>query len=286
MRSENVDRPTQPFLAWPGAANLRITIPLCLSFLKLFSSVYGGTSLLSAVRNPHPDPAFHFEMSFPFIPSMAAVYLTVPLALLLTPFILRTWRDITPFFLTLTAETLVAGLCFLIVPFAQAYPPRVASGFWGGIFRLADTLNLEYNEVPSLHVAFAVTAALVFSRRCGWLGKLLFGAWTVVVILSTLLIHEHHLLDVGAGVALAVAAVVAVQRPASREAALEALRIEGLCLRELGSIARHHPRRLPAALSLWANGILHRPERRDLLARLSDAPAPVLPPGLPPEPES
>jgi len=40
---------------------------------------------------------------------MAAVYLTVPLALLLTPFILRTWRDLTPFFLTLTAETLVAG---------------------------------------------------------------------------------------------------------------------------------------------------------------------------------
>ena len=270
MRGETVDRPSQPFLAWPGSANLRITIPLCLSFLKLFSSVYGGTSLLAAVRHPHPDPSFHFETSFPFVPSMAAVYLTVPLALLLTPFILRTWRDLTPFFLTLTAETLVAGLCFLIVPFAQAYPPRVASGFWGGIFRVADTLNLDYNEVPSLHVAFAVTLALVFGRRCGWLGRLLFLAWTVVVVLSTLLIHEHHLLDVGAGIALAVAAVAAVQRPASREPVLEALRIEGLCLREVASIARRHPRRLPAALSLWLNGLLRRRERTDLLARLRE----------------
>src|SRR5918996_3359138 len=120
-RSSLSSKPSsEPFLAWPGATNLRITVPLCLSFLKLFSSVYGTTSLLAALRAPHPDPAFSFELKLPFVPWMAAVYLTVPLALLLTPFILRTWRDITPLFLTLTAETLVAGLCFLLIPLAQA----------------------------------------------------------------------------------------------------------------------------------------------------------------------
>jgi hypothetical protein len=248
-------RTSEPFLAWPGGANLKVTIPLCLSFIKLFSSVYGGTSLLAAVRNPHPDPSFRFEMGVPFIPAMAAVYLTVPLILLLTPFILRTWRELTPFYLTLTAETLAAGLCFLVVPFAQAYPPRVASGFWGGIFRLADTLNLEYNEVPSLLVAFAVTAALVFSRRCGGLGKLLFAVWTLGVLLSTLLIHEHHLLDIGAGAALGVLGFVFVQRPASRPATLDMLRIEGLCLREVSFFARRHPRYLLTALALWVHGL-------------------------------
>src|SRR6185369_15891627 len=248
-------RPSEPFLAWPGAANLKVTIPLCLSFIKLFSSVYGGTSLLAAVRNPHPDPSFRFEMGVPFIPAMAAVYLTVPLILLMTPFILRTWRELTPFYLTLTAETLIAGLCFLVVPFAQAYPPRVASGFWGGIFRLADTLNLEYNEVPSLLVAFAVTAALVFSRRCGGLGKLVLAVWTLGVLLSTLLIHEQHLLDIGAGAALGVLGFVFVQRPASRPATLDTLRIEGLCLREVSFFARRHPRHLWTALALWMHSL-------------------------------
>jgi len=255
MASPDAGRRSEPFLAWPGAANLKVTIPLCLSFLKLFSSVYGGTSLLSAVRSHHPNPAFHFETAMPFVPAMAAVYLTVPLILLLTPFILRTWRDLTPFYLTLTVETLIAGLCFLIVPFAQAYPPRVASGFWGGIFRLADTLNLEYNEVPSLLVACAVTAALVFSRRCGWLGRSLFALWTLAVLLSTLLIHEHHLLDVGAGAALGIAGFLLVQRPASRPAALDALRIEALCLREVSFFARRHPRYLAAAVALWVHGL-------------------------------
>ena len=245
----------EPFLAWPGWANLRITVPLCLSFLKLFSSVYGGTSLLAAVRSPRPGPYFPFELHLPFVPSMAAAYLTVPLALLLTPFILRTWRDLTPFFLTLTVETLVAGLCFLLLPFAQAYPPRIASGFWGGIFRFADAVNLDYNEVPSLNVTFAVTLALVFGRRRGPLGRFLFLAWAVTVCLSTLLIHEHHLLDVGAGIVLGVAAVLAVQRPASREPVLNALRIEALCLREVWLFTRRHPRYLLTALALWVHSL-------------------------------
>jgi hypothetical protein len=249
-------RSAEPFLAWPGGANLRITIPLCLSFLKLFSSVYGGASLLTALRAAHPpQPYFPFELHVPFVPSMSAVYLTVPLALMLTPFILRTWRDITPFFLTLTAETLVAGLCFLLLPFAQAYPPRIASGFWGGLFHFADALNLDYNEVPSLHVTFAVTMALVFGRRCGRPGRALLFAWAVVVSLSTLLIHEHHLLGVGAGIVLAAAAVAFVERPAARRAVLDALRIEALCLREVSFFARRHPRYLLNALALWVHGL-------------------------------
>jgi membrane-associated phospholipid phosphatase len=248
-------RRSEPFLAWPGVANLRITLPLCLSFLKLFSSVYGGTSLLASLRGAHPGPYFHFELYVPFVPSMAALYLTVPLILLLTPFILRTWRDLTPFFLTLTVETLVAGLCFLLLPFAQAYPPRVASGFWGGFFRLADVLNLEYNEVPSLHIAFAITAALVFGRRRGPLGRILFAIWAVAVAVSTLLIHEHHLLDVASGVLLAAAVIAAVHRPVSRDSALDAVRLDALCLREALATARRDPRSLSTALALWVHSL-------------------------------
>src|SRR6185295_15329917 len=196
-------RSAEPLLAWPGVASLRFSLPLAYLFSKIFFSIYGGASLLARLRGAREAFHFDWEMRLPFVPSVAIVYLSVPLLLLLAPFILRTWRSFTPFFLTLTAETLVGGLFFLLLPMAQGYPQRQAYGIGGAVFRLADRLNLDYNEFPSLHVAVAVT-------------------------FSTLLMHEHHLIDLAGGAALGIAAVATVQRWASGERTLEALRIQGL----------------------------------------------------------
>lgn len=256
----------RPLLAWPGTESLKLSLPLSLLFLKIFVSVYGTASLLAAARPERPRLYFDFELAFPFVPSLAAVYLTVGLALVATPFVLRTWREIVPFFFTLTTETLVGGLCFLLLPVEQGYPPRDAAGFWGGLFRVADTLNLDYNEVPSLHVTFAVTTALVFGRRCGRLGKSLFAAWALGVSGSTLFLHEHHLVDVAAGAALAVAAVATVHRRTSSAAFLEAVRIEVLCLREAATFARRHRRYLTTALAIYAFSLRRWRETRLLRA--------------------
>ena len=231
-------------------ASLRFSLPLAYLFSKIFFSVYGGASLLASLRDPRPDFHFSWELSLPFFPSLSIVYLSVPLLLLLTPFILRTWRNFTPFFITLTVETLVAGAFFLVLPTTQAYPERVASGFFAGLFRFADRMNLDYNEFPSLHIAFAITAAVVFGRRCGWFGRTLFFLWVAGVAASTLFLHEHHLLDLVGGAVLGLATVATVQRQASRERVLEVLRIEGLCFKEFAHFARRHPRYLLVAAAL------------------------------------
>jgi membrane-associated phospholipid phosphatase/phytoene/squalene synthetase len=244
-------RGSGPFFAWPGAGNLKATLPLCGLFLAIFASVYAGASHLASLRGELPRLYFGFELELPFLPILSLLYLTGPLVLAAAPFVLRTWRDITPFFLTLTAETLVAGLFFLLFPVEQAFPPRIASGLWGEVFRFADVLNLDYNQIPSLHVTFAVTAALVFGARCGRLGRTLFGLWAVAVSASTLLLHEHHLLDVAAGTVLAFAAMGTVQRRASSRPFLDTLRIEALCLREAALFTRRHVRYLFTALAIY-----------------------------------
>jgi hypothetical protein len=254
------------FLAWPGLSGLRLTLPLSYLFFKIFYSVYGGASLLAKLRRPHVDFYFPWEMRLPFLPAWTLVYLTVPLLLLLTPFILRTWRSFMPFFLTLTAETLVAGVFFLALPLAQAYPPRVASGFLGGVFHMADRLNLDYNKLPSLHMAFAVTAAIVFGRRCGWLGRTLFSLWIVAVGASALLIHEHQILDLAAGLALGLAGVATVQHRASDDRSLDALRIDGLCLQELYSFVRWRIRRLRPFFTLTRASLFRWRQTRTLRA--------------------
>lgn len=247
----------EPLLAWPGFASLRFSLPLAYLFSKIFFSIYGGASLLAKLRGAREAFHFDWELRLPFVPSLVIVYLSVPLLLLLAPFILRTWRSFTPFFVTLTAETVVAGVFFLLLPTVQSYPERQVNGLGGTIFHLVDRLNLDYNEFPSLHVAFAVTAALVYGGRCGWLGKVLFGLWALTVASSTLLMHEHHLVGSVSGAALGLAAVVVVHRRASSERALEVLRIEGLRLKEW---ARHfrRPRELPGATAEYFRGIRDR----------------------------
>jgi hypothetical protein len=142
----------------------------------------------------------------------------------------------------------------------------VAEGFFGGVFHLADRLNLDYNKFPSLNIAFAVTAAIVFGRRCGWLGRTLFGLWIVAVVASPLLIHEHQVVDIAGGVLLGLACVATVQRRASDAGFLDRLRVEALCLREFWQFARRHPRYLRVFFALFRASVPYWRKTRPLRA--------------------
>ena len=78
-------------------------------------------------------------------------------------------------------------------------PPAIdccEPGIVGTVFHVADVMNLERNDLPSLHVAFAFTLAMAFAPRAKPLGRVLLFAWAVVTALSTLLTRQHNLLDV------------------------------------------------------------------------------------------
>jgi membrane-associated phospholipid phosphatase len=229
----------------------RFQIGLTLLYAVMFGAIYGGTNWLSARRDPPTAPHFAFETAIPFVPAMAWFYLSVPLMLCAGPLIMRTKRELLPFFFTLTAQLVVAGLAHLIFPFSPAWPPSAVEGLGTQAFQVADALNLDYNMVPSLHVSFATTVALVFGRRAGPIGRLLLWTWFLAAAASTLLLHQHHLLDVATGAALGILTVVIVQRRTERRDFLEALQIETLCVRELVLFARRHRRYLLTGLAIW-----------------------------------
>jgi len=87
-----------------------------------------------------------------------------------------------------------------------AFAPPQDLGAFPELFRFADRLNLTYNLVPSLHVALSVLCIAAFSARANPAGKVLFWIWAVAIALSTLLTHQHHVIDVVAGFALALIA--------------------------------------------------------------------------------
>jgi hypothetical protein len=81
-----------------------------------------------------------------------------------------------------------------------------------------------------------------------------------------LLIHEHQVLDLAAGIALGLAGVATVQRRASDARSLDALRIDGLCLQELSYYLRWRVRRLRPFLTLTRVSLFRWRQTRALRA--------------------
>jgi membrane-associated phospholipid phosphatase len=139
----------------------------------------------------------------PFVPPFILAYLSMDLVFVPAPFILRSRRELEALALTLAAATAVAGVSFLLFPAELAYA-RCDPGPWSAFFGFAREVALSYNLVPSLHVAMSCICLAAYATRCGATGRLLLTTWAAGIALSTLLTHQHHLLDVAAGLALAV----------------------------------------------------------------------------------
>lgn len=220
------------------ARGLLILITGCM---LIFVTGYGAASLWGPLVPWRLDLAFAWESAIPFVPAAAFAYLALLPLLGLAPLVLKRWQACLPLAACLVVETFAGVIAFLLLPARPAFPERIADGIPGLAFTLADTLNLDGNEFPSLHVAFAVTVALALHGAVGrariplWIGVALIAA-------STLFLHEHHVLDVVAGAALALLAWVTAGRWASRLAVVAAVEIECLCLSDFHRFGRRHPR--------------------------------------------
>jgi membrane-associated phospholipid phosphatase len=171
-----------------------------------FVFVYGGCDAITAHRLSRFRVHLDLELSIPFIPEAVLIYMSLYFLLIVAPFILRRPREFLKLALTLDAVILVAGIGFLLLPAQLAFPRPVNLGAFPNLFRFADQLNLDYNLVPSLHVALSVVCVATFAGRAGTIAKTLLWGWAAAIAGSTLLTHQHHLLDVVAGWGLALAA--------------------------------------------------------------------------------
>jgi membrane-associated phospholipid phosphatase len=215
--------PRVPFLAWPGWDHLRYAGLLSILNTLWFLLVYGGMDALTARRAFRVPVHVAAELRIPFVPAMAAVYMSVYLLFLLAPFALRTRREFRAAVWTMAFVILCGGIAFLLFPAELAFAPpsQEQLGGWAGLYRVADALNLTYNLLPSLHVAFAVVCVSIFAPRAPGPVKILLWTWAALIAASTVLIHQHHVLDVVAGWLLAVVGVRKVFRPGASAALLE-----------------------------------------------------------------
>ncbi|HKI62819.1 MAG TPA: phosphatase PAP2 family protein [Mariprofundaceae bacterium] len=133
---------------------------------------------------------------------MIWVYLSMYVLFLLPAFMLAE-DDMPRLGKQLIAGTLVGGVCFLLFPATLGFERTVpATAPYNHLFAAIFSIDRPHNLVPSLHVMFSSCIILALAERVrGWVFAL-FMLWLVVLLGSTILVHQHHILDVAAGLAL------------------------------------------------------------------------------------
>lgn len=245
----------QPFLGFPRGMDAWFAAGAAIVFLLLFLLLYGGASELSAFIPWRFEVSLPFESAVPFLPEAAIIYLSLNVLLGLAPFVLRSWRQLFPLFATLVFELFLGAAFFLAFPIHTTFPERYAEGVNGVIFRAADTINLDGNFFPSLHVAFAFSAALAYASKTRVLGRFALYVWATAIAGSTVLIHEHQVLDVVAGLLLALLAWPLVGGWAKTPKVLEAVDIELLCFRNSWLFGKRNRRYWLIALAIISESI-------------------------------
>jgi len=189
--------------AEPFAKRFAVYLRWSLGLTLLFLVTYGSTNWLASQRATRFRLYFGWELGIPFIPWMIWVYLSVQAFLTAPLFVLNT-SGIRRYGQVFGLVTLVAGLLHALFPTDLGWPrPQSVPGY--PIFATLFAFDQPHNLLPSLHVAYSTLAFTVTwqSTERRWL-KGLITVWLVLLICSVLLIHQHHIADIGTGALLAV----------------------------------------------------------------------------------
>jgi len=206
------------FLAWPGWPFLRFAWLLSAANAGWFAFVYGGSEWLTAHRSRRVPIHLPIELSIPLIPGAVLIYMSIYVLFLTGPFIVRDRREFAALICALALATLIGGVGFLLVPSRAAFAPPGDLGPWAGWFHFADRLNLDYNMVPSLHVALSVCCIAAFARYASQPERIILWTWAAAIAFSTVLTHQHHVVDAVSGWGVGIAAYRFANRRVAKRA--------------------------------------------------------------------
>jgi membrane-associated phospholipid phosphatase len=209
--------PAQVSHAWrlPTADALRVYLSYASIVALLFIVGYGGANWLASQREGHLKIFIDAELATPLLPAMIWVYLSINLLFILPVFRLDAGA-LRLLGQRMIAATIAAALIFVAMPTTIGFS-RLGSPE-GPVFQLLYALDEPYNCVPSLHGAYSTLIVTTLARNARWALRAMLTAWLALIMASTVLTHQHHLIDVAA--ALLLVALICLALPAKDARAL------------------------------------------------------------------
>jgi membrane-associated phospholipid phosphatase len=172
-------------------------------FGVVWSVLWSGANYFSGLQADRYPLYLSFERGIPFVPWMMIIYFSMDIAVVVFLFIFRNWREAVPPVGMLLIQLVIAVPFFIFLPMEVGFVGPHPQGVWGDIFAPYGYPDYSrWNHVPSLHVTYSFTMALVLGQRWGCFWMIGSTIWAALVSVSTMLVHEHHLIDVVSGLVL------------------------------------------------------------------------------------
>ena len=183
-----------------------------------FSLVWSGAHELSDLWGRRLPLTFEWEAGIPFQAWILPLYFTLDLAVICIVFLFRSPRESVPPMALFLVQVAIAAPFFVLLPIENAYTNDMPTGVWGAyLFEPLGMKNVsQWNQTPSLHVTYSLTVATIVARRLGGPWRWVAFAWAIPVSISTMLVHEHHLICVIGGLILFVLTIPLLGRWSQR----------------------------------------------------------------------
>ena len=174
--------------------------------LVVFGVLYPLVNWLTGVRASTWGLYLDAERALPFLPAWIWVYLSINVLFMLPPLFMRA-PDMPLLGRRMLAATVSGCVVFLLLPARLGFDRIVPDdGLYHSVFGGLFQADGPHNLVPSLHVTYASLCILSFQAAArGRLQRAAWSLWLTAIMASTVLVHQHHLLDVASGLLLAVA---------------------------------------------------------------------------------
>jgi membrane-associated phospholipid phosphatase len=202
-----IQSPGSPCIGVPTLSRFR---KLALNWV-VFSLCYPLANHLAQQAQVRRSFALAADAAVPFLPWMIVPYASLSLVFTLVFFLVRTCEELRIVSRRLLLATVAGSLVFALAParFSLARPiPTEALP--ATLFRWLDLIDQPYNQMPSLHVAYSVILWLALHPLYRGGARVALGIWLALVSAGTVLTWQHHLIDVAAGMVLAVASALLV----------------------------------------------------------------------------
>ena len=184
--------PREARLLWPALWRLALAG-------AVFIGVYGFCNHYTASRGDVPQLMFEWERNIPFVREMVVPYWSLDLFFCGAFFLCRSRVELDLLTKRLVVVTLATGICFLLFPLQLALPRPEPEGWTAPLFHALYFNDLPYNLAPSLHISLRSLVWVFYGAHLtGWLRRAV-KTWFILIGLSTLLVWQHHLIDVASG---------------------------------------------------------------------------------------